>query len=183
MRKLIMWNIITLDGYFEGNDKWDLPFHLRIWGPELEKFSIEQLNNMDYLVFGRVTWAGMAEHWKKETGEIARLMNAMPKLVVSNSLVLADWNQSKILSGNVVSEISRLKNQEGKDMYVFGSADLSETLIREGLFDEYRIGVAPVVLGSGNPLFRSGSLPQDLSLVSSRTLETGGVILTYQPKV
>lgn len=183
MRKLIMWNIISLDGYFEGNEKWDLPFHLRIWGPELEKFSIDQLNDMDYLVFGRVTWAGMAEHWKKETGEIARLMNAMPKLVASNSLVLADWNQSTILSGDVASEISRIKKMEGKDMYVFGSADLSETLIREDIFDEYRIGIAPVVLGSGNPLFRTDALPKNLSLVSSWTLETGGVILTYRPRV
>ncbi|AEE48449.1 hypothetical protein [Haliscomenobacter hydrossis] len=71
MRKLIMWNIITLDGYFEGTQNWDLPFHHVVWGQELEKLSIEQLNSADYLVFGRVTYEGMAAHWIKEEGEIA----------------------------------------------------------------------------------------------------------------
>ncbi len=92
MRKLIMWNIITLDGYFEGNQNWDLTFHNVVWGQELEKLSAEQLHSADYLVFGRVTYEGMAAYWTKEEGEIADLMNRIPKLVFSKTLKLADWN-------------------------------------------------------------------------------------------
>lgn len=178
MRKLIMWNIITLDGYFEGNQNWDLPFH-NIWGQELEKLSIEQLNSADYLVFGRVTYEGMAAHWTKEEGEIADLMNEIPKLVFSKTLKSVNWNNSTLIKENASAEISKLKAEGGRDMYVFGSANLSETFINDNLFDEYRIGIAPVILGSGRPLFRQGISSKNLSLVSTQQLLTGGVVLKY----
>lgn len=192
MRKLIMWNIVTLDGYFEGEQNWDLPFHEVVWGQELEKLSIEQLRSADYLVFGRVTYEGMAAHWTKavkgevaELGEIAELMNKIPKLVFSKTLKNVDWNNSTLISGNASVEISKLKAQNGKDMYVFGSANLSETFINDNLFDEYRIGIAPAILGRGRPLFRQGVSPTNLSLVSTQQLSTGGVVLKYakSPKV
>lgn len=179
MRKLIMWNIITLDGYFEGNQNWDLPFHDTIWGPELENISIEQLKSADYLVFGRVTYEGMAAHWTKAEGEIAELMNNIPKLVFSKTLESVKWNNATLIEKNASAEISKLKAQNGKDMYVFGSANLSETLINDNLFDEYRIGIAPVILGSGQPLFRPGVSLKNLSLFSTQQLSTGGVVLTY----
>lgn len=75
MRKLIMWNIITLDGYFEGGKNWELPFHETVWGPELECLSIEQLESADYLLFGRVTFEGMAAYWKNEEGENGHYSN------------------------------------------------------------------------------------------------------------
>ncbi len=93
MRKLILWNIITLDGYFEGNQNWDLPFHTVVWGQELEKLSIEQLHSADYLVFGRVTYEGMAAYWTKEEGEIADLMNRIPKLVFSKNTKISRLEQ------------------------------------------------------------------------------------------
>lgn len=179
MRKLIMWNIITLDGYFEGNQNWDLPFHNVVWGQELEKLSIEQLNSADYLVFGRVTYEGMAAHWTKAEGEIADLMNKIPKLVFSKTLKSVDWNNSTLIKENASAEISKLKAQGGRDMYVFGSANLSDTFINDNLFDEYRIGIAPVILGSGRPLFRQGISSKNLSLVSTQQLLTGGVVLKY----
>jgi len=179
MRKLIMWNIITLDGYFEGKENWDLPFHNLVWGEELEKLSIEQLHSADYLVFGRVTYEGMAAYWTKATGEIADLMNAIPKLVVSNTLTTVDWNNSTLIKGNVSAEISRLKAQNGKDLYVFGSARLSETFINDDLFDEYRIGIAPTILGSGRPLFSQGTAQRNLSLISAQQLLNGGVVLKF----
>src|ERR1035437_3374911 len=151
MRKLIMWNIITLDGYFEGNQNWDLTFHNAVWGQELEKLSVEQLHSADYLVFGRVTYEGMAAYWTNTT----------------------------LISENATDEIKKLKMKDGKDLYVFGSANLSETFISDNLFDEYRIGIAPVILGSGRPLFRQGISPKNLSLVSTHQLLTGGVILKY----
>ena len=182
MRKLIMWNIITLDGYFEGDKNWDLPFHEIVWGPELEKISIEQLNATDYLVFGRVTYEGMAAYWKTATGEIAELMNNIPKLVCSRTLNSVDWNNSTLVKGNISTEISKLKAQGGGDMYVFGSANLSETFINDNLFDEYRIGVAPIIAGSGRPLFQKGIAARPLTLVSSKQLSTGGLIMTFKAK-
>lgn len=115
MRKLIMWNIITLDGYFEGDKNWDLSFHEIVWGPELEQISIAQLKAADYLVFGRVTYEGMAAYWKPEKGEIAELMNKIPKLVCSRTLDSVDWNNSTLVKGNTSSEISKLKAQGGGD--------------------------------------------------------------------
>jgi dihydrofolate reductase len=179
MRKLIMWNIITLDGYFEGNQNWDLPFHNVVWGQELEKLSIDQLHSADYLVFGRVTYEGMAAYWTKAEGEIADLMNRISKVVFSKTLKFAEWNNTTLISENATDEIKKLKVKGGKDLYVFGSANLSETLINDNLFDEYRIGIAPVILGSGRPLFRQGTSPKNLSLVSTQQLSTGGVVLRY----
>ena len=182
MRKLIMWNIITLDGYFEGNKNWDLSFHEVVWGQELEKISIQQLKSADFLVFGRITYEGMAAYWKNaETAEseIAELMNKIPKLVFSRTLKSVDWNNTTLVNGNSSAEISKLKHQGDGDMFVFGSANLSETFINDNLFDEYRIGISPVILGSGRPLFRNGISSRKLALVSLQQLSTGGVILTY----
>jgi dihydrofolate reductase len=174
-----MWNIITLDGYFEGNQNWDLSFHTTVWGPELEKLSVEQLNSAGGLVFGRVTYEGMAAYWTKEEGEIADLMNGIPKIVFSKTLKSAEWNNTTLISENASDEIKKLKVKGGKDLYVFGSANLSETFISDNLFDEYRIGIAPIILGSGRPLFRKGISPKNLSLVSTHQLSSGGVILKY----
>lgn len=184
MRKLIMWNVMTLDGYFEGNQNWDLSFHNLVWGQELEKLSIEQLNSADYLVFGRVTYEGMAAYWTKaeaetDEQEVAKLMNSIPKLVFSKTLKSAEWNNTTIIYENASDEIQKLKEQGGKDIYVFGSANLSETFINDNLFDEYRIGIAPVILGSGRPLFKQGIASKNLSLVSIQQLLTGGVVLKY----
>ena len=187
MRKLIMWNVITLDGYFEGSQNWDLSFHNIVWGKELEELSIEQLKSADYLVFGRVTYEGMAAYWTKAEGEaaeqeVAKLMNSIPKIVFSRTLKSAEWNNTTIISENASAEMQKLKEQDGKDIYVFGSANLSETFIVDNLFDEYRIGIAPVILGSGRPLFRHGISSKNLSLVSTQQLLTGGVVLKYSKK-
>jgi dihydrofolate reductase len=179
MRKLIMWNIITLDGYFEGIRNWDLTFHSVIWGQELEKLSIEQLHSADYLVFGRATYEGMAAYWTKAEGEIANLMNSIPKLVFSKTLKSADWNNTTLIRENACAEIKNIKKQGSRDMYVFGSANLSVTFINDNLFDEYRIGIAPIILGKGRPLFSQGIASKNLSLVSTQQLSNGGVVLKY----
>jgi dihydrofolate reductase len=176
-----MWNVVTIDGYFEGTQNWDLSFHNTVWGEDLEKLSIEQLRSADYLVFGRVTYEGMAAYWTKAEGEgeVAELMNSIPKIVFSKTLESADWNNTTLIRENASSEIKKLKEEEGGDMYVFGSANLSETFMNDNLFDEYRIGIAPVILGSGRPLFKQGIAPGNLSLVSTQQLLTGGVVLKY----
>ncbi len=182
MSKLIMWNVITLDGYFEGEKNWELSFHEIVWGPELERFCLEQLNATSYLVFGRTTYEGMAAYWKTAQGEnreIADFMNNLPKIVCSRTLNSTDWNNSTLIKENVAEEIAKLKAKSDKDLYVFGSANLSEMLIKENLFDEYRICIAPVILGKGRYLFPKGLPEGKLSLISSQSLPTGGVILKY----
>ena len=175
-----MWNLITLDGYFEGEKNWDLFFHELVWGPELEKLSLEQLHNAKCLVFGRVTYEGMAEHWTKAKGEIADLMNSIPKVVCSTTLKSAAWNNSRLISSDVPGEIRKLKEEGGKDMYLFGSSVLSETLIREDLFDEYRICIAPVIAGRGRPLFANGLPERRLELVEEWRLVNGGIVVKYK---
>ncbi len=182
MGKLIMWNVVTLDGYFEGEKPWELSFHEIVWGPELERFCLEQLSSTSYLVFGRCTFEGMAAYWKTAEGEnrkIADFMNGLPKIVCSRRLNSVDWNNSTLVKENVVEEIGKLKAKSNKDLYVFGSANLSETLIEANLFDEYRICIAPVVTGRGTYLFPRGLPEKKLSLISSQPLLTGGVILKY----
>ena len=181
MSKLIMWNIITLDGYFEGDKNWELSFHEIVWGPEMESFCLQQLDATSYFVFGRTTYEGMAAYWKTAQGKIADYMNSLPKVVCSRTLSSVDWNNSILIKENVADEIAKLKAKSNKDLYVFGSANLSETLIKENLFDEYRICIAPVIAGRGRYLFPKGLPEKKLALSSSQPLKTGGVILTYNP--
>ena len=180
MRKLIMWNLITLDGYFEGTKNWDLPWHEQVWGEELERFSLEQLESADLLLFGRVTYEGMAAYWQTAQGKIADYMNILPKVVCSRTLQTASWNNTTLVKDNVAGEVARLKQQGNGNMFVFGSADLSRTLMNEGLFDEYRLGIAPVINGNGRLLFSGGLKSQGLELLETRPLSTGCVILCYQ---
>jgi dihydrofolate reductase len=179
MRKLIMWNVVTLDGYFEGEKAWDLDFHQTFWGKELEAYSIEQLESADMLVFGSKTYKGMAEYWTKAEGEPeAEPMNKIPKVACSTSLETADWNNTTIVK-DAVNDLRRLKQEGDGNMFVFGSGELSESLMKADLFDEYRLCVAPVFLGKGKRLFNEGLPYQKLKLLQDRPLKTGGVILMY----
>src|SRR5262245_8047079 len=180
MRKLIMWNIVTLDGYFEGVKNWDLPWHEQVWSEELERFSLEQLGSADMLVFGRVTYEGMAAYWTTAQGAIADYMNRLPKLVCSRTLQTVTWSNTTLVKDNVAVEVARLKRQGSGSMLLFGSSNLSRTLTNEGLFDEYRIGVAPFIHGRGRLLFGDGHDPQGLQLLEARSLSTGCVILRYR---
>jgi dihydrofolate reductase len=180
MRKLIMWNMVTLDGFFEGAHPWDLDFHNTGWGEELQRFAHEQMDAADLLLFGRVTYEGMAQYWSTATGETADRMNAMQKVVFSRTLTSADWANTRLVGADAAQEVARLKAQPGKDILVFGSADLCDSLTRAGLIDEYRLGLNPVVLGQGTPLFKPGT-DQAMRLLEARPLQTGGVLLRYAP--
>lgn len=182
MRKLIMWNLITLDGYFEGENSWDLGFHQLAWGKELEELSLAQLKSADLLVFGKTTYIGMADYWTTTTDEeeIAKFMNEIQKVVCSTTLKSTNWNNTTILT-NAVAEITKLKTEGNGNMFVFGSGNLSESLMKAGLFDEYRLCISPVLLGKGKLLFNQGIQYQKLKLVESNLLETGGIILRYTP--
>ncbi len=181
MSKLIMWNLMTLDGFFDGAENWALDWHQYAWGEELERMSIEQLRVADMLLFGRVTYEGMAAYWKTAQGEVATYMNSLPKAVFSRTLTSADWHNSTLLKGDVQKEVQALKRMGEQNIFVFGSGDLSATLLEHGLFDEYRLCVVPVVLGIGKQLFGRNLCRLRMNLLESRPLTSGSVLLRYQP--
>jgi dihydrofolate reductase len=181
MRRLIMWNLVSVDGLFEGDQPWDLGWHDTIWGDELDRISVEQLETAGALLFGRRTYEGMAAYWPTSTETVAGRMNEISKVVFSRTLADASWANTALERGDAVAAVGALKRQEGGDLFVFGSAALSKSLGAAGLFDEYRIAVAPVILGSGSPLFGRGQPQRALRLLESRSLASGGVVLRYQP--
>ena len=184
MRKVIMFNLITVDGYFEGPNKWDIGWHQV--DDEFNHFSIDQLNHADGLIFGRVTYQGMAAYWPTPTGikddpKVAGLMNSIQKYVFSKTLDKADWSNSQLIKGDAAVELKKLKEQPGQDLYIFGSANLSSTFTKNGLIDEYRLIVNPIVLGKGGPIFDSNLGMLKFKLVDLKTFHNGNVLLYYQP--
>ena len=179
MRRLVVWNVMTLDGHFEGRSPWDLGFHETVWGDELHAFALKQGGEIGTLLFGRRTYDGMADYWTKATGDVAEMMNSIGKAVATRTLGEAAWNNTRLLKGEAVEAVRGLKAEEGKDIFVFGSAELVDSLLSAGLVDEYRVCLAPVVLGGGNPLFKPRDRQVRMRLENSRPLRTGGVILTY----
>jgi dihydrofolate reductase len=153
MRKVFLFNMVTLDGFFEGPNQ-DISWHHV--DDEFNEFAIHQLHEIDTLLFGRVTYRGMASYWPTEFAisndpAVAGLMNSLPKIVFSKTLDKAEWNNSRLIKENAADEVLRLKQQPGKDIAIFGSSDLAVTLAQNGVIDEYRIIVNPVFLGSGTP--------------------------------
>ncbi len=184
MRKVIFQNMISLDGFFEGSNKWEIDWH--VVGDEFNEFAIDALKSYDVLVFGRVTYQGMASYWtsleaKKDDPIVAGLMNGIQKIVFSRTLDKADWDNTRLVKSDAAQEIARLKQQPGKDIAIFGSADLAAELIKNDLIDEYRIFINPVVLGQGQPLFQGLKNRLHLKLVNSKVFNTGLVLLIYQP--
>jgi dihydrofolate reductase len=182
MRKLIVWNLMTLDGNFEGNKPWEIDFHMLAWGDELEDYARGLGNESDLLVFGRKTYEGMAAYWPTatETPEIKEYMNGIAKVVASRTMDKAEWNNSRVVR-DPVAELTKLKQQPGKTIFIFGSAELADTLGKAGLIDEYRICLVPVILGGGNPHFKPAAKQVPLKLLETKALKTGGVILRYEP--
>ncbi len=183
MRKLFAFNMVTLDGFFEGPNH-DISWHQV--DDEFNQFAIEQTRSVDMILFGRVTYELMASYWPTPAALtddpiVADLMNGLPKIVFSRTLQTAEWNNTRLIKDNIAEEILKLKQQPGKDLALFGSANLLSTLIQMGLIDEHRIMVNPVVLGSGIPLFRGITDKLNLKLLKTRTFSSGNVLLCYRP--
>ena len=183
MRKVFLFMMVTLDGFFEG------PNHEIDWhnvDEEFNEFAIEQLNDIDTLLFGRVTYEGMASYWptqfaKENDPMVADKMNRIPKLVFSKTLDKAEWSNSRLVKEHIAEEVSKLKQQQGGDLAIFGSSDLTVSLLEMGLVDELRIMVNPVVLGSGKQLFEGMHEILKLKLLKTKTFRSGNVLLYYQP--
>ena len=183
MRKVFLFNMITLDGFFEGPNQ-DISWHHV--DDEFNEFAIEQLNEIGTLLFGRVTYQGMASYWPtefaiKDDSIVAGLMNSLPKIVFSKTLDKAEWNNSRLVKENAAEEVSKLKGQPGKDIAIFGSSDLAVTLAEQGLIDEYRIIVNPLFLGGGTPLLKGIKEKVNLKLLNARIFKSGNVLLYYAP--
>jgi dihydrofolate reductase len=187
MRKVILSNSVTLDGFFEGPNK-ELDWH--IVDEDSHQYAIDLLSDVDALLFGRVTYQLMADYWpaaatnpssSKSDLEIADKMNNLPKIVFSKTLQEVKWNNSRLVKENIAEEISKMKQQSGKDMVIFGSGSIVSTFMQHGLIDEYRIIVNPVVLGNGNPLFKGINGKQNLKLLRTKEFSSGKVILYYEP--
>lgn len=180
MAQLVVWDILSLDGYFEGDQPWDLRLHEHLWGEDLRQLSLQIGEEAELLVFGRRTYEGMASHWPQDATEpeIARYMNAMPKLVASRTITSSSWNNT-VVTADIMTELRQRKAAANGPIYVFGSAELVDGLLEAGLVDELLLGIAPVVLGSGNPFFKAAHRQRDLILLETHVADTGGVILRY----
>ena len=183
-KKLFSFNMMTLDGFFEGASKWDLSWHNV--DDEFNKFAIAQLNEIGTLLFGRVTYEGMAGYWSspdalKDDPVVAGLMNRIPKIVFSRTLKKAEWENTKLVTDKAVEEISKLKKQSDKDIAIFGSANLMSGLMRMDLIDEHRVMINPVILGSGTPLFQTKD-KLTLKLLKTKTFNNGNILLYYESK-
>jgi dihydrofolate reductase len=177
MRKVIVTQFVSLDGVLEAPEKWSFPF----WNDAISEFKHKELFNVDALLLGRVTYEGFAVAWPGRTDETgyADRINSLPKYVVSTTLTKAEWKNSKIIKANIAQEISELKKQEGKDILIFGSPKLVQSLIQHNLVDEYQLLVYPLVLGSGKRLFGEINNTK-LKLVGTKTYDSGVVLLIYQ---
>jgi dihydrofolate reductase len=191
MRRVIVSEFVSLDGVIEdpggagGFDRggWSFWFDR---GSEGDKFKFDELAAADALLLGRVTYVGFATAWpqmEEQTGEYGAWMNGYPKHVASRTLEEPlEWNNSTLIKGDVAEEVSKLKQHEGKDILVFGSGALVNTLMEHDLIDEHRLMVFPIVVGKGKRLFGETKETKAMKLVDTKQLGPDGVlVLTYSP--
>jgi len=186
MGRIVVTEFISLDGVMEapggGEDFKHAGWTFNISrGEEGDKFKLDETLNSEALLLGRVTYQRFAAAWPSRKNEFADKLNSMPKYVVSSTLEKAEWNNSTVLRGDVVAEVSKLRQESSGDIVVHGSAHLVQTLIEHDLVDELRLMVFPVVLGAGKRLFGDTSDKKRMRLASSKTVGDGVVILIFQP--
>jgi dihydrofolate reductase len=188
MRRVIVSEFITLDGVMEAPGHEEHQDGRNAWAllgasEDQQRFKADELFAAGAILLGRVTYQIFATFWPSAPGdqEFASRMNSIEKYVVSTTLKEAEWNNTVILRGDIAEEVSKLKQQHGGDIVIYGSAGLVNALMKHDLIDEYRLMVFPVVLGSGKRLFRDESDTSHLRLVGSRAFSSGIVLLSYQP--
>lgn len=184
MRPLHMFNLMTLDGLFEGPGR-DISWHNV--DAEFNEYAInEMFPSSDLLLFGRVTYELMARFWPtaeamRDDPVVAEKMNASQKIVFSRTLNEVAWNNTTLVKDHLEEEVRRLKGLPGKGMAILGSGTIVSQLARAGLVDEYRVLVNPLILGKGTPLFKDIERRIDLRLIRSRAFGNGNVLLCYAP--
>ncbi|HWH09770.1 MAG TPA: dihydrofolate reductase family protein [Solirubrobacteraceae bacterium] len=187
MRKVVISEFVSLDGVMEDPGGAEGYAHggwtFRHPDPDGMKYKLDEVMAADAMLLGRVTYEGFAAAWPGMTDDVgfADKMNAMPKYVVSTTLASADWNNSTLIAADVADAVRDLKDQPGQEILVAGSRTLAQTLLADGLVDEYRLMIFPVILGSGKRLFGETTQPATMTLVDSKQLASGTMILTYHP--
>ena len=184
MRKLVVFNHVTLDGYFvdmNGDMSWA---HKN--DAEWKTFAEGNAKGDGPLLFGRITYELMASYWptplaSKNDPVLAERMNNLPKVVFSRTLDKASWNNTKLVKGDMVAEIRKMKKEPGEGMAILGSGSIVSQLAQEGLIDQYQIVVNPIVLGKGRTMFDGIKRKLTLKLASTRAFGNGNVFLCYEP--
>jgi len=183
MRKLNVFNFVTLNGFYEGSNH-DISWHRH--GGEENKFSDDSLKEEGILLFGRRTYEMMYNFWPTEMAaeqfpETAKGMNRSQKIVFSNTLTKAEWKNTKVIGGDVVEEMKRMKKLKGLDMVILGSGSIVTQFADAGLIDEYQIMIDPVAIGKGTTMFKGLENKLDLKLTKSKIITSGVVLLCYKP--
>ena len=183
MRKIIVSNLVTVDGYFCGPNG-EIDWHNV--DAEFNEYAIEMLNSLDTLIFGRVTYDLMAGYWPAPDGPkddpiVAGKMNSLEKLVFSKTQEKLAWNNSRVLTEINPDVIKKIKQEPGKDMAIFGSGTIVQAFTNFGLIDEYRLIVNPIILGSGKLLFANIEKKLNLKLINEKKFKSGNVLLCYEP--
>jgi dihydrofolate reductase len=184
MRRLIMFNNVTLDGFFtdrNGDMTWA---HQRPQDEEWKAFSSENASEGGALVFGRITYQQMESFWPtpeahKMLPVVAKRMNEMPKVVFSRTLDKVTWSNTTLVKSDPATEMRKMKKEIGPDMAIMGSGTIVSQLAAEGLIDEYKFVINPLVLGKGRTLFEGVAKRLDLKLTTSRSFSNGNVFLRY----
>jgi dihydrofolate reductase len=187
MGKIIVTEFVSLDGVMEapggGEDYKHAGWTFKInRGDEGNQFKLKETSDSEALLLGRITYEGFAKAWPSVKNDFADKFNRMPKYVISSTLKKADWNNSTILNGDVIEEITTLKKKLKGNIVVHGSAQLVQALVANDLIDELRLMVFPVILGSGKKLFGEMDEKKSMKLISSQTVGDGVGILVYEPK-
>ncbi len=179
MRRIFLTMFVSLDGVMEDPHLWHFPY----MSAEMGAYKLKETFATDALLLGRVTYEGFAEAWPGRTDEagFADRFNNMPKYVVSTTLKNPSWNNSHVISGDVIQSVQMLKDEPGQDIAIHGSATLVKTLMEANLIDEYRLMVHPLVLGSGRRLFEERPFRTSLTLTKTEPMPNGVVVLTYEP--
>jgi len=167
VRKIVASMLMAMDGVVENHHLWTSQFR----SEESQKYKFDELFASDALLLGRITYQGLAAAWPGATGAYGERINSMPKYVPTTTLQEAEWNAT-LIKDNVVEEVTRLKQESGQDILIFGSVDL---------IDEYRLMVFPIIVGNGKRLFHGESQQKAFKLVQSQTFGSGVVVLTYEP--
>jgi dihydrofolate reductase len=185
MRKLKVYNSVSLDGYFtdaNGDMSW-----AHKMDPEWQAFVAENASGGGELLFGRVTYDLMAGYWPTAAAQnnptIAERMNSLPKVVFSRTLNKASWSNTRLVKGDLLAEVRKLKEGPGPNMVVMGSGNIVAQLAEAGLIDEYQIVMNPIVLGEGRTLFDGVKTRLPLKLARSRTFGNGNAVLVYEAAV
>ena len=176
MRKVIESTLVSADGVVGDPPAWAMEYR----DAEVQQEALERLAGTDAMLMGRGTYELFSATWPGQAGDFADRMNSIRKYVFSSTLAKADWNNSTIIRGDAVAEVTRLKQQNGQDLALYGHGLLAQTLLEHGLIDELRLSIHPILVGDGRLLFREGQ-KKPLEFVSAKTFGTGVVVLTYQP--